>query len=797
MGGALPTKANSKFASAHFLLVLFALATPQSGQASSTESEFDPTIAISRLTTELVDRPNILWPTGAPHPTLLTDLLPKRNVSGVSAEAAALAFMGQHGPGLWGLRSEDLAVSSIHEGLAGTHVVLQQHWRGVPIEGRGAWLLVDADFRVRSLRVTPANRPTIDPNPAISIALAEAQAIDLVLGSPALYDSFTTRLVYFAGPNPHATGAPPQLAWEVHPWSRSPEPADHYIYVSARTGEILWNENRVAHVDEARVFDPNPVVTKWLDEPVSLAGMRHADSPYLVGDWVEAKACLDNHDTIVIDSDFGPQNVHVCTIDRAAEADNNQDFVYTPDGVDPRDAYAEVNAFYQAHMAIEAFEALGVDPALMTPIEVVVNYMKYDGYDVERFSDPYGTLVPITNAYYTGGSVPGETGDHPHRLMFGQGTYVDVAYDADVLYHEFGHAVVARLDGPRRSLLGPYGITNEASALNEGLADYFSSTITGDPIFAEYASWKPDDNEVDGWRDLTNTANCQDDFEAAPHHDSKPWAGALWTVRSGLAEGQRHTFDIALVEALRGMGGYASFELAATLAVSTVKTVMGDDIANRLLAEFESRYLFDCPRWLPADGGPGSLSASGLRGLTITGPAPGKVQLHLPVDRVGGDLVIRGSQRRALGPRLHTGSYDAEPNPYLRVITRLGSPIEYMYVPGVTIGVYDHDAPFIETGEVSETSTSQYIDYEARVPIDEAGTLYLMVASASDSGGSMRSLTFTQEEHQAVEGDPQPPPKPTLDRTYWRCSLSPADTPDAAVLALLALAGLRLRRRRS
>lgn len=759
-----------------------------------------PSSPLARLRAELTAEPQVVWPAGAPHPTVLAGLRPREPEAATSPEGAALGFLARHRALLGGLDPRvDLEILGVRAVGSGQGVSLRQVHRGVPVEGRGAWVWVGGDGRIRAARITPALRPDHDPTPALDRAGAEALAQSRILGSPALHDRFTTRLVYFAGAVPWAAGAPPRLAWEVHPWPHSAFPADRYLYIDARTGELLLDEDRVAHYNQARAFPQNPVVDGWATEAVQLDSSREAGSPLLISPWVEALACLDEHQTVEVDSDYGPQKVHVCTISRVAEADAAGDFIYEPDYLSPRDPFAEVHGFYHTHRAFEHFASLGLDELDVAPIQVVVNYMGWDGDDPDNMSDPYGALKPVTNAYFTSGSVLGEEDEHPPRIQFGQGADADVVYDADVLYHEFGHAVVSAVDGPRRTALGPWGISNEGPAINEASADFFSSSFTGDPIFAEYASYDPDDDTPDGWRDLVNDYNCIDDVAASAHNDGRTWAGALWGGRAALPPEDQRRYDVAYLDTLRALGPYSGFADAATLTLALVRDRLGDDAAAPLKAELERRHLFACARWRRAEGGPRSLSASSPRGLGVTGPGPGTLQLIVPVSQVGGDLVVRGTQRRATGLRLHVGGYDAEPNAWLRILARWDEPIAYAAFPGIALGIYDADVPVLPTGNVDVRATSDYLEYEARIPIDAPGEVYVMLGSAGDSGGGLSRLSFSEEAHKEVADGPQATTRPTLSRTHLRCALTPPGAPPgaAALLALLAVVGRGLGRGRA
>ena len=68
-------------------------------------------------------------------------------------------------------------------------------------------------------------------------------------------------------------------------------------------------------------------------------------------------------------------------------------------------------------------------------------------------------------------------------VMLGQpiaGFCKDVSLSHDVIYHEMGHTVIYGYG------IQPGGPNQEASALHEGLADYFTAAFTGDPAIGEW-----------------------------------------------------------------------------------------------------------------------------------------------------------------------------------------------------------------------------------------------------------------------------------------------------------------------
>src|SRR5262249_8253367 len=144
-----------------------------------------------------------------------------------------------------------------------------------------------------------------------------------------------------------------------------------------------------------------------------------------------------------------------------------------------------------------------------------------------RGIDPVGDLPydPLDNAYFTD-QCDGTLGP---TMIFGQGSEVDFAYDADVIYHELGHGIVAMLAplGLTQLSLRPDGVTTDAGAINEALADYVSVMITEDPVLAEYVGrfWSALDFPY--IRNAENDFRCPDDIVGEPHGDGEPLMSAL------------------------------------------------------------------------------------------------------------------------------------------------------------------------------------------------------------------------------------------------------------------------------
>ncbi|MDP8254213.1 MAG: Ig-like domain-containing protein [Candidatus Alcyoniella australis] len=99
----------------------------------------------------------------------------------------------------------------------------------------------------------------------------------------------------------------------------------------------------------------------------------------------------------------------------------------------------------------------------------------------------------------------------------------DMGTFADVIYHEYGHAVTEQLGEE------PDAFPDE---LLEAFSDYFACTITDDPQFGEYVQGTADPLRDIDQPDLVTP----DDLTGDAEHDGMILSGALWDMRQNLIE---------------------------------------------------------------------------------------------------------------------------------------------------------------------------------------------------------------------------------------------------------------------
>ncbi|MCA9655931.1 MAG: hypothetical protein H6712_21465 [Myxococcales bacterium] len=315
----------------------------------------------------------------------------------------------------------------------------------------------------------------------------------------------------------------PVLAWEVElPLRLLPGPSLPTVWLSAATGTLL-HESDAAFGSRARVFPKNPATTPDAVE-VELRTL----------DLAEAGLPLDSEGLAVFGCGPGPYDAapawgagYNCVPQPFARSDEAGDFfVPLPDVgliADNRafhDPYAEVAAYHHVETFFAVMQERGLSGRRCERFEVLANM-----HAIEED----GALRPIDGASF----IDSCNLELTPTLVLGQGVDADYAWDADVVYHELGHSIVQQLSpaGLNERRYGPLGILSEAGAINEGLADYFAMSVSGDPEVAEYVGRVTVSSGAPYLRTGETSKVCPDDLVADWYADSLPLSSALWAIR--------------------------------------------------------------------------------------------------------------------------------------------------------------------------------------------------------------------------------------------------------------------------
>jgi zinc metalloprotease ZmpB len=298
-----------------------------------------------------------------------------------------------------------------------------------------------------------------------------------------------------------------------------------------------------------RVFLPNPVADL---QDQSLTDQKDADYPalklayhvvtltnldgsgYLRGDWV------------YVVSETG---------DPAYSPDNT--FLYNRHD----DRFEQVMAYYWITEAQKYIQSLGFGttrrPVNMKPQAVRINQWGQD------------------NSFAT---------DHPKdELRFGKGG-VDDAEDAEVILHEYGHAI----HFSQNFIFG----SEEAGAISEGFGDYWAVTVSNviaptpdAPCVADWDSVSYTSSVPHCLRRVDLNLHYPEDLNGRVHHDGQIWSRALWDIRNKLGHARA---DTIILEGQFDFPGTTMPDLARA-TVAAAQRLYGTSAANAVQAAFHDR----------------------------------------------------------------------------------------------------------------------------------------------------------------------------------------------------------------
>ena len=226
------------------------------------------------------------------------------------------------------------------------------------------------------------------------------------------------------------------------------------------------------------------------------------------------------------------------------------------------DRFEQVMAYYWITQAQRYIQSLGFGTGLYPPVNMQSQRVRINQWGQD-------------NSFAT---------DHPKdELRFGKGG-VDDAEDAEVILHEYGHAIHFSQNFSFAS--------EEAGAISEGFGDYWAADVsnivapTPDPAcVADWDSTSYTSTTPHCLRRVDTDLHYPADLNGEVHHDGQIWSRALWDIRGALGHVEADTII------LNGQFGFPGTTMTA-LAQSTVaaaQSLYGASAANAVTAAFGAR----------------------------------------------------------------------------------------------------------------------------------------------------------------------------------------------------------------
>jgi hypothetical protein len=176
--------------------------------------------------------------------------------------------------------------------------------------------------------------------------------------------------------------------------------------------------------------------------------------------------------------------------------------------------------------------------------------------------------------------------DKKDYLRFGKGG-VDDAEDAEVILHEYGHAMMDSQQTP----FG-YGFSTEARSIGEGFADYWAVTVSDviaptpdEPCVADWDSVSYTSTVPHCLRRVDTNLHYPEDLNGKVHHDGMIWSRALWDIRNALGHVKA---DTLILEGQFDMPDPTMPQLARS-TVAAAQRLYGTSAAKAVEKAFEDR----------------------------------------------------------------------------------------------------------------------------------------------------------------------------------------------------------------
>ncbi|MBN1593281.1 MAG: hypothetical protein JW941_08575, partial [Candidatus Coatesbacteria bacterium] len=354
------------------------------------------------------------------------------------------------------------------------HTYFEQQFDGVPVWRAGLAAHVDGAGLVRLINGEFYRDIDVVTEPVLSASDAEDVTLSFI--SPAETSDITIKSRLVIAPTERF-----RLSYEVKILCSDPI-GSFVALIDAETGNILYFKNEMLFSRvTGNVYDESPDKTPLEELPIrdmkvsSAGGTHYTDSDGYYDAEGEVTATLEGPYCRALNEDVA-----------AASYEGDATFMWDYSPLSTH--FDEVCVFYHVNQ-IHAW---------------LKDHLEYDGMDFEiPVTTHYGT--DLNNAMFSPGY---------NRIMLGDGTIRDPAHEADVVMHEYGHAVVHNTSFEDFSNL----------TLNEGYADYFTCSLHDDPLLGEW--WMPP-----YLRNLDNDLVYPFDLAGESHHDGQIWSGALWDIR--------------------------------------------------------------------------------------------------------------------------------------------------------------------------------------------------------------------------------------------------------------------------
>jgi len=449
--------------------------------------------------------------------------------------------------GLAGIRSH-LTLQRVVPSLGATHLIFQQRHRQLPIYRAYVTVHVSHDRHIYLVknRAVPKDFQKERGRFRLSKSAAARRARRTLKGPEGTARVVAVDRRWF----PADEILHPAYRVRVH---RERPREEWIIYVNAHSGGILSQYDNLATArGRAAVFDPNPVVAlnDWrsLRSPTGRP-RRPPQAAYASVSLTDLKG----------NGRLEGRRVTTCLTPRPVKRADEQ-FVFS--SAEP--GFLETMTYFHVDRAIRYLESLGYRGAraiFSTPLPINAAGTRQD------------------NSWYSPGL---------RQLTFGTGG-VDDAEDAEIVLHEFGHAL-------QDAICPDFGQSAQAAAMGEGFGDYFAASffaaVKPSRLRPLLMSWDSiaDSTDEPPYLRRVDTALTFESFDhsddADEHENGQIWSATLWDIWNALG---REVADRLVIDSHFQLDGFTTFARGARAIIDADRNLFRGRHVVRLRDIFTRR----------------------------------------------------------------------------------------------------------------------------------------------------------------------------------------------------------------
>jgi hypothetical protein len=444
-------------------------------------------------------------------------------IVGLAATSAAAAQRARPAGGL--------RLIAVRESLLGVHRWFEQTHLGHPV--LGGFFGRHEDRTGRAVLIQDGRQEVVGPvaaRPVITAAAAGRTAVRLAGGTAPR----STLLVL--------PGTRARLVWAV--FVTRPDGTVR-VLIDATSGLALRIERMVQEATgSGRVFLPNPVVTLRNQD---LTDRDDADYGALQPAYREVKL-TDLDGSGYLDGRYAR-----ITLSQGEAYSRTNTFTYGR----TNDRFEQVMAYHHVTTAQRYIQSIGFEDINNEPQDLRPN------------------AIPDDNSFYD---------TIADSITLGTGG-VDDGEDAEVIWHEYGHAI-------HGDQVPGFGLGHDSGSIGEGFGDYWAATMSQGikdnrdaPCVADWDATSYTTSEPHCLR-RTDTNTKFLDQRGEIHHDGQMWSRALWDINRALG---RNRANRVILESQFAYCPVVLFSTAAQTTVNVARSLYGADAAAEVERAFRDR----------------------------------------------------------------------------------------------------------------------------------------------------------------------------------------------------------------